>query len=132
MAVKLRTMQGTAAGALVVLAVAGCNAKTSSPSNATIPSSSPASSPASPTHSAAAKVSAACQLLPVIKAQVAAKNYDVAQRDASHAESLASNEGALTETADFGTLALDLLDTGQGVKVSVVQADVATVTDDCK
>jgi hypothetical protein len=73
--------------------------------------------------------------MPFIRKQVLEKNYDVAERDAAHAESLASNEGSLsslTETADFATLALDLLDTGSGVKVTVVQADLATMTDDCK
>ena len=51
------------------------------------------------------------------------RNYDVAERNAQHAEDLASKEGSLnsiSEAGDFGQLALDLTDNGSGIKSSVV------------
>ena len=51
-----------------------------------------------------------------------------------HAEDLASKEGSLSsvsETGDFGQLAMDLINI-DGIDKSTVNADLATVTDDCK
>jgi hypothetical protein len=135
---------GGTAGALVILGIiisaASSGGSGSAPVTATQPSTvastapSAAASTAPSPSPAAHSTDAACQLLPTIESQIKAGNYDTAQRDAQHAEDLASKEGSLSsldETADFGELAMDLIDV-DGIDHSTVDADLATVTDDCK
>lgn len=141
----LKIIGGTV-GALILLGIIvnAADGSGSAPTTATQPAgaSQPGQAAAQPSPaaksgkaSAAKTADAACQLLPTIESQVKAGNYDVAQRDAEHSESLASKESSLSsfdEVADFGTLAMDLLNDGGGIDKGTVNADLATVTDDCK
>jgi hypothetical protein len=134
---------GGTAGALVILGIiigAASSGSGSAPATATQPSTVASTAPSEATSTApsaspaAHSTDAACQLLPTIESQIKAGNYDTAERDAQHAEDLASKEGSLSsveETADFGELAMDLIDV-DGIDLSTVDADLATVTDDCK
>jgi hypothetical protein len=125
----LKVTGGAVAGLVIlVIIISASNGGGSGPTTATQPGAAPSAS------HAARSVDAACQLLPATESQIKAGNYDTAQRDAQHAEDLASKEGSLSsvsETGDFGQLAMDLINI-DGIDKSTVNADLATVTDDCK